>query len=143
MANINPTTPNNFMVAAAEKALSDLQNKADYATDAAARAEDSAARAESMASRWKKLTIGVLALVIIVAGLGAWMFFGLRQQAVNSCKIGNDRATGTIVSMDELIKVLEGPKPKPQIVSLANNLENYIASHNQQRNCSSVYRVIP
>lgn len=136
-------TPDNYMQAAAEKAIRDLQSQVNYAQDSALRAEASAARAEVSANRWKKLTVGAIALVVLVAGLGAYLFFGLRQQAVNSCKVGNDRATSAIVVIDELVKLLEGPHPTAKTQAIAKDYENYVAAHNQQRDCSNVYHILP
>lgn len=136
-------TPDNYMQAAAEKAIRDLQSQVNYAQDSALRAEASAARAEVSASRWKKLTVGTIALVVLVGALGAYLFFGLRQQAVNSCKVGNDRSASAIVVIDELVKLLEGPHPTAETKKLAANYENYVAAHNQQRDCSNVYHILP
>ena len=63
----------------------------------------------------------------------------LRQQAIASCQIGNDRAAGTVTALNDLILVLEGPKPTPQILAIAANLQQKILSSNQQRDCSKAY----
>jgi len=128
-----------YLKAAAEKAINDLQNQVNYAQDSALRAEASAARAESSANRWKKLTIGALALAVVVAVLGTWFFFGLRQQAQNACRIGNDRAMGTVTVIDELVILLEGPHPTAVTRQKAAAYEAYVAAHNPQRDCSHVY----
>lgn len=132
-------TPDNYMQAAAEKAIRDLQSQVDYAQDSAQKAEASAARAESSAARWKKLTVGTLTLAVVIAALGTWFYIGLRQQAVNSCRIGNDRAMGTVVVIDELVRLLEGPHPTAATKQKAAAYDAYVAAHNQQRNCAHVY----
>jgi len=128
-----------YLKTAAEKAIHDLQDQVDHAQDSAARAETSAARAETSANRWKKLTVGALALAVVVAVLGTWFFFGLRQQARNSCRIGNDRAMGTVTVIDELVTLLEGPHPTAATKQKAADYEAYVAAHNPQRDCSHVY----
>lgn len=148
---MSDTTPPNEVsfVLAAEKAIEDLRFQAGEAATAATAAKKAAGRAETSARRWRRLTV-VLGLVVTLSlalsGLGAYLWLQqksatsqLRQQAITSCQIGNDRATGTVASMDQLITVLEGPAPKDNIKVIARNLEAYILAHNQQRNCPQAY----
>jgi len=79
-----PNEPN-FM-AAAEKAVGDLQAQAHTAVTAATQAKESADRAETSAKRWRRLTV-VLGIVILLLG-GA--YFQLHQQAVTNCHAGNN-----------------------------------------------------
>ena len=138
------TTPdNNFMRAAAEKAIRDLQQQADNAQRAATTAKAAADSAASLASRWRKVTVAGLTVLVLLFGLGTWSFFSFRQATVHSCQVGNDRAQGTVVVIDELVKLLEGPHPTAKTIKEAADYEAYVAAHNQQRDCSRVYSIIP
>lgn len=134
---------NNY-VKAAEKAIGQLQQEVAAAQDSADRAEASASRAEAGASKWKKLTVGLLALVVVVAGLGAGAVFGIRQQAINTCNVGNDRATGLVRALDEIVTLSQAAKkPTPAAKKLGAQYEAYVASVLPQRDCSRAYSIWP
>lgn len=135
--------------AAAEKAIQDLQRQVN-ATDAAANlAKKSADSVAKSAGRWKKLTIGLLAGFVLLAGVLAFsvsLYLGqrdnvnsLRQQAVNSCMIGNSRAAGTVTALNELVRLLEGPHPTADTRKKAAAYDAFVLSHNRQRDCRKAY----
>lgn len=137
------------MQAAAEKAISDLQRQVDDAKVAADAAKVSADAAAKSATRWKRLTVGLcagLAVLAVVCAMGLRLFLdqqsatnSLRQQAVNSCMIGNDRAAGTVTALDELVMLLEGPNPTAATKKKAAAYDAFVLQHNQQRDCSKAY----
>ena len=107
----DPTVPQpeaNFM-AAAEQAIASLQVQARDAADSAAVAKNAAYRAEATARRWRKLTVllgVVIAMLVATAAVTGYFVNqnrnqadGLRQQAIASCEIGNDRAAGTMTTL--------------------------------------------
>lgn len=139
------TTPDNayIMQAAAEKAIKDLQQQATDAKEAADVAKAAAERAETGAKRQRKLTILIGVLLIVVVAIGSWSFLGFRQQAVNSCGVGNDRAAATVTIMNRLVFLLEGPHPDAKTIAAASAYDKFVADHNKQRDCSRVYTLFP
>lgn len=139
----------NYMQAAAEKAINDLQQQVDNAQRAAEAAKNSADSVARSAALWKKLTVGLLVgflLLGVVCGFGARLYLGqrdvtnnLRQQAVRACMIGNDRAAGTVTALNELVKLLEGPNPTADTQKKAAAYDAFVLSHNQQRDCTKEY----
>jgi hypothetical protein len=134
---------NNFLMqAAAEKAIADLQAQATAAAEAAATAKNAAESTARSAKRWKILT-AVLAVVVLLCGYVTWQQHNstnqLRQQAIASCEIGNDRAAGTVTALDELVILLEGPHPTADVQRRAAAYDTFVAQHNPQRNCQQAY----
>lgn len=144
----HPTVPQpeaNF-IAAAEKAIDDLRSQAANASTAALIAKKAAAHAEATFKKWRRRIGLILVLLIATASVTGYYVNqnrsqsdGLRQQAISSCQIGNDRAAGTVEAVDALITVLEGPHPKAAIKSIAVKLEADILKHNEPRNCQQAY----
>jgi hypothetical protein len=114
----------NFMLAA-EKAIADLQDEVKKGRTAARRK-----------TAWN-IILSIVAAATILLGLQ------LHQQAVSSCQAGNDRATGTIVTIDRLTFLLEGPHPSAKVQKAAAEYEAYVAQHNAPRNCTQAYHIIP
>lgn len=123
---------NRVMAAAAEKAISDLKAEVEEGRKAAA--------AVRKAARIRIAWNVVLSIVVAATTL---LGFQLHSQAVSSCQQGNDRATGTVVALDQLVTILEGSKPTAQVRDLAAQYEAFVAQHNAPRNCSQAYRVLP
>lgn len=150
----DPTTPAasepNFMVAA-ELAISELQQKADAAANDAKTAKDAADRAEKSAKRWKILSLVLgffVVLSLVTSGVSGYYVNQarnnanqLRQQSIASCESGNDLRTQlnqsltkqfaatnlvTETAIAQFITVLEGKNPKPEVVTIANELEAQI-----------------
>jgi hypothetical protein len=123
---------NRVMAAAAEKAIADLKTEVEKGREAAAAVR----KAARIRMAWNAvLSIVVAAMVLI--------YFQLHSQAVSSCQQGNDRASGTVVALDQLVNILEGPTPKPDIKQIATQYEAFVATHNAPRDCSQAYRIIP
>lgn len=141
---------NNFLMqAAAEKAIADLQAQATAAQIAATQAKKSADQAAQTASRWRKLTVALgaaVAVLVVLAGFGVRLYVSqgdatnkLRAQAIASCQIGNDRASGTVTALDELVVLLEGPHPTADVKRRAAAYDAFVLSHNEPRNCPQAY----
>jgi len=138
-----------YMQAAAEKAIRDLQAQVNNAQEAADAAKKSADSVANSAKRWKILTLVLgffVAVVLAVAGFGVSLYAAqnnatntLRRQAVNSCMIGNDRARGTVIALDELVTLLEGPHPTAQVQQEAKTYEAFVLRNNAARDCNQAY----
>lgn len=146
MTDINPTVPNNFMQAAAEKAISDLQHQVDDAQASAQAAQAAADSVARSATLWKRFTLGLLigfVLLLGMIGAGARMYLDqqsaiheIRQNAVTACQHDNYHAAGTVTALDELVRLLEGPSPTAKVQQEAAAYEKFVVQHNQQRDCS-------
>ena len=147
----DPTVPQpeaNFM-AAAEQAIASLQVQARDAADSAAVAKNAAYRAEATARRWRKLTVllgVVIAMLVATAAVTGYFVNqnrnqadGLRQQAIASCEIGNDRAAGTVAALQQLVTLSEGGHPSTQIKKIGDQYIAFVKAHNKQRNCQQAY----
>lgn len=124
----------NFMQAA-EKAIRDLRREVDMAKAAARKR-----------TAWNVVLTGVVIVLLAVSGLSVSLWAGqrdalsqFRQQAVNSCQIGNDRAAGTVTALSELVRLLEGPHPTAKVQKEAAAYDAYVLAHNQQRDCKKAY----
>ena len=130
-----------FMLAA-EKAIADLQAQVEETKAAAEQAKIDAVSVARSAKRWKILTV-VLMLLVISTG---YLWIGqrsatsqLRQQAVNSCVVGNERAAGVVTALNELVDLLEGPHPTAAIREEAAKYKVFVVQHNKTRNCPKAY----
>lgn len=65
----------------------------------------------------------------------------LHQANVNSCETGNQYRAGTVASLDQLVTLLEGPKPSARVQEVAAAYERDVAARNMPRNCAKVYAV--
>lgn len=138
-----------LMQAAAERAIADLQNKVTAAQDSAEQAKTSADSVARSANLWKKLTLvlGIVVLVLAVTvGFGVKLYMNqqdatakLRSQATAACETGNDRAAGTVTALDELVVLLEGSHPTAKVQQEAAAYEKFVAQHNAQRDCQSLH----
>lgn len=136
-------------IQAAEKAIENLQLQVNTAAGAAENAKASAYSAAQTATLWKRLTIALscaVVLLLVLAGFGVSLYMGqrnstnaLRQEAINACMTGNDRAAGTVTALDELVTLLEGSKPTAAVKSKAASYEAFVAQHNAPRNCQQAY----
>ena len=114
----------NFMLAA-EKAINDLQKEVAKGRTAA---------------RIRGAWTVVLSIVVVAIGL---LGFQLHSQAVDACKQGNARAGGTVVALNQLVTLLEGPHPTAHVKQVAAQYEAFVAQHNAPRNCQQAYHIIP
>jgi cell division protein FtsB len=134
---------------AAEKAIADLQVQVADTKNSAVAARKAAISASNSARRWQVLTVVLAVVVVLVAATSAFgvvLYFQqrdatnqLRNQAINSCEIGNDRAAGTVTALDELVKLLEGPHPTSDTKAKAKAYDDFVLSHNAQRNCPQAF----
>lgn len=141
-----PAQPEANYIAAAEKAIADLRTEASNAATAALIAKRAADRAVAAAKKFRiKVIVAFILLVATTSVTGYYVNQNrsqsdeLRQQAISSCQIGNDRAAGNVYAVDALISVLEGPHPKADIKAIAEKLEANILMHNEPRNCQQAY----
>jgi len=131
-----------YMQAAAEKAIHDLQIQVDNADAAAATAKESAESVARSARWWKTLTV---VLVLVVAGVGylAWTQHTatnqLRQQAINGCMTGNARAAADNAHWDLFIAIAMKGNTDPAAPAKAKQLSDAIAKSDAPRNCSHAY----
>lgn len=123
---------NRIMAVAAEKAVADLRAEAKAGREAAIAIR----KAARIRAAWNIL------LSIVVAAT-TYFGFQLHSQAVRSCQTGNDRTAGTVVALDQLVNLLEGPTPKPAIKQIATQYEAFVASHNAPRDCTQAYSLWP
>jgi uncharacterized membrane protein YgcG len=130
------SNPESNYMAAAEKAIADLEAYARTAAAAAVQAKESADRAERSAARWKKLTV-VLGIVIVLLG-GA--FAQLHIQAIASCHAGNDFRTGQSNTWDKFISLATaGQKEDTRSQQIIANLENYVHQVDAPKSCNSIF----
>lgn len=151
-----PDTPD-AMTAAVEHSFKELKaNVAELSAAAAetkasaAEAKLAAASAEKTAGKWRRWSIiqsvVIVALVAVSAVTGYFVnqtrtnTDGLRQQSIQSCQIGNQRAAGTVAAVDFLVDTLEGPHPTAAIKALANSVKAQVLKDNEPRNCSQAYQ---
>lgn len=128
-----PSNEANFM-AAAEKAIGDLQAQAKLAAAAAAQAKKSADRAETSAKRWRRLTV-VLGVIILLLG-GA--YFQLHQQAVTSCHAGNSFRNSQTQVWEKFIDLATaGQKEDIRSQGIIHDLLTYVHQVDAPRVCNS------
>lgn len=133
MSDTPPLNEANFM-AAAEKAIKELQVNALTASTSAIQAKNSADRAEKSAKRWKKLTV-LLGIIILLLG-GA--YFQLHQQAVTSCHAGNSfRSNQTQVWEKFIDLATAGQKEDIRSQGIIHDLLAYVHQVDAPRVCNS------
>lgn len=133
MSDTTPPNEANFVLAA-EKAIDDLRLQASMAAAAAVTAKNAADRAEKSAKRWKKLTV-LLGVIILLLG-GA--YFQLHQQAVTSCHAGNSfRSNQTQVWEKFIDLATAGQKEDIRSQSIIHDLLAYVHQVDAPRVCNS------
>lgn len=156
MSEENSPMPDNMMAAvehsvkSLKETVASLQESAIESKTAATDAKLAADRAEKTAKRWRKLSILLGIVVAFLIGVSAVTGYfvnqtrnntnGLREQSIQSCEIGNQRAAGTVAALDFLVGVLEGPNPTPTIKALAQRVEAQVLKDNKPRDCSQAYQ---
>jgi negative regulator of sigma E activity len=134
---------------AAEAAITDLRSEAEEAKSAARSAKVNAESALRSAKRWQALTVvlGIVVVVLLaVSCFGVVLWYQqreattqLKQQAISSCEIGNDRSAATIAVIDQLVTLLEGPSPSAAVQEKASEYEKFVNEHNVLRDCQQAY----
>jgi hypothetical protein len=138
-----------------QRAVVDLQNAASQANVDAKVARAAATAAREEARRWKLLTrvLSVFVLVAMVAsGLSIYNWIRavdstnqLRQQAINSCKMGNAERAAEVSVWDHVLNEFlagltrEPPAQQAETIAFVRETEHYLAVQLAPRDCTQVY----